>query len=419
MARTLHYIGSMIRKLLLTAIAAAAIACSSNPSEDVSTDADESELAACPERSELLLWSPNTPFTSILDQLTPNLKCTHWYVGVPLVAGEKTSFHAGVKNEIDAVHKRGSNFHVLAEFQWTAWRQWTEDNEKSWYEAGVEFRRRMDVAGFDVHYGDSDTWAINEIPSTVIVGSADVTAAEVRKNVRDAIRGLFDGPKKIGKKGVTYRVGSAHDYTDVSNLTVSKKRQEAFLQDDAFWADMSDHVRWWADEVYADPLNECVPNTTVAERSRHINDYVFHLPALAEKGPASVGVARAFLRKTFTPLLNAAWQAPLGYGRNDVSAENFGMHVSTEVYAVRAWQAQHPQYGRRMGFGWAPHPNSDADKDSIKDIGARLGRSVDDAFAPGHGASYACSPSGAYTNCVCRVGDAKFIETWANVFATW
>lgn len=405
-------------KRLVWVVALALVGCSgAQGQDDEATSADDEALARCAERSELLLWSPNTPFTSILDQLTPNLKCTHWYVGIPLVAGDKTNFHAGVKNEIDAVHQRGSNFHALAEFQWTAWRQWTLDNKKTWYEAGVEFRRRMDLAGFDVHSGDSDTWAINEIPSTVVTGHGDLSASQVRENIKDAVRGLFDGPKKEGKKGAIYRVGAPQDYTDQNNLQTSKQRQEAFLSDDAFWASMNLHVRWWADEVYADPLDECVPNTLVAERARHINDYVFHFPALAEKGPAMV--ARSFLRKTFTPLLNAAWKAPLGYGRNDIDADDFAMHVSTQVYAVRAWQAQHPQYGRRMGFAWAPHPANDADKARVPDIGKRLGDAVDDAFAPGHGASYACSPSGAYTLCQCSVGNAKFIETWANVFSSW
>jgi hypothetical protein len=394
------------------------VGCSGGSGDETNAQSDDEALAQCSDRKEMILWSPNTSFDSILDPLTPNLKCTHWYVGVPLSAGDKVNFHGGVKNEIDAIHKRGSNFHALAEFQWTAWRQWTIDNGKSWYDAGVEFRRRMDAAGFQLHYGDSDTWAINELPSSLVHSDdPSTTVQEVRANAMNAIRGLFEGPNKdVNKKGVVYRVGVGQDYTDVGAMSLSKQRVEAFLSDDAFWASMDQHVRWWADETYADPMNECVPGTLTAIRSRHINDYVFHLPELAEHGPAT---ARNFLRKTFTPLLNGAWKAPLGYGRNDVPADDFIMHVSTEVYAVRAWQGQHPAYGNRLGFAWVPHPANDADKASVLEIGKRIGNAVDDVYKPGHGAAYACSPNGAYTFCSCSVNGAQFIETWATVWDAW
>lgn len=398
-------------------VAALMVGCSGSPGE-TEAQSDDEALAQCSERKELILWSPNASFAPILDQLTPNLKCTQWYVGVPLVAGDKVNFHPGVKNEIDAIHQRGSNFHALAEFQWTAWRQWTIDNDKTWFEAGVEFRKRMDAAGFTIHYGDSDTWAINEIPSSVVFSDdASTPTSQVRANVMNAIRGLYEGGQgSHQKKGVAYRVGVGQDYTSFGAMNLSKQRVEAFLSDDGFWASMNLHVRWWADEVYADPMNECVAGAITADRARHINDYVFHLPDLAEHGPAT---AKNFLRKTFTPLLNAAWKAPLGYGRNDVSADDFIMHVSTEVYAVRAWQSQHPAYGDRLGFAWVPHPANDADKLRVPDIGKRIGNAVDDVFKAGHGASYACSPTGAFTLCQCNVNGAQFVETWAQVWDSW
>jgi len=407
----------MTKLIGLLVAAAVMVGCSG---QDESAMSDDEALSQCGgERSELILWSPNASFAPILDQLTPNVSCRQWYVGVPLLAGDKTSFHPGVSNEIASIHTRGSNFHALAEFHWGTWRQWVEDNGKTWYEAGVEFRRRMDAAGFDVHLGDSDTWAINELPSTLVHSDdPSVTVQQVRENAMDAIRGLFEGPgNDVNKKGVVYRAGVGQDYTDTGAMTLSKQRAEAWLMDSAFWSSMSQHVRWWAEETYADPLDECVPGTITATRASHIQDYVFHIPELAEAGPATT--ARTFFRKTFTPLLDAAWKAPLGYGRNDISADSFGMHASTQVYAVRAWQNQHPLYGRRLGFAWAPKPTSTADAAEVPVIGKRIGNAIDDAFVPGHGASYACSPSGAYTNCVCSVSGSQFIETWANVYSSW
>lgn len=365
----------------------------------------------------MLLWSATDPFTPILDPLTPNLKCTHYYVGVPLSANDKTNFHPGVKNELDAIHERGSNFHALAEFHWGSWRQWTIDNNKTWFDAGVEFRRRMDAAGFDLHYGDSDTWAINELPTSVLHSDdPNMPASEVRAHAIAAIRGLYQGPNQdVNKKGVVYRAGVGQNYTNLGAMNEAKQRAKAWLMDSAFWASMNEYVRFWAEETYADPYNECVPSTLAAARAGHIDDYVFHLPNLAEKGPAIA--ARNFFRKTFTPLLNGSWGTVemQGYGRNHIGEDAFKNHVSTEVYAVRAWQNQHPAYGNRLGFAWAP---ASSDRAATDRVGARIGNAVDDVFKPGHGASYACSPSGAFTLCQCKLEGAQFIEAW-RVWDSW
>src|SRR5947209_13848137 len=59
-----------------------------------------------------------------------------------------------------ALRARGSHFRAMAEFHWGGWHA----DSRTWYEKGVEFRRRMAAAGYDVSKGD--TWAINELPSS-------------------------------------------------------------------------------------------------------------------------------------------------------------------------------------------------------------------------------------------------------------
>jgi hypothetical protein len=383
-----------------------ATACSS----DAATEDDD--LTSCgSDRAELVLWSGGASFDPILDKLTPNVKCTHYFVGVPLNANDKTNFHGNVASEIAAIHKRGSNFHALAEFHWGSWRDWAAKNNKTWEEAGVEFRKRMATAGFDLHDGDSDTWAINELPSTLIVGNSGISSATVRDNAKKAITGLYDGAGSVHKKGAIYRVTLGQD-TSESTLANAKPYLESFLADSTFWASMSQHVRWWGDEVYADPLDECQPSTVVGARAQHINDYVFHLPRLATSQNDSA--ARSFLQATFTPILNGAWKAPVGYGRNDIPGAQFEDHVATEVYAVRAWQSNHTSYGKRLGFAWAP-PSDAQDQSEAKTIGNRIGTAVSASFVPGAHADAACGGA-SYPQCQCKVSNAQFTGAWAKEF---
>ena len=58
----------------------------------------------------------------------------------------------------------------------------------------------MAEAGFDVD--DGDTWAVNEFPSSVRSG-----AGTARANVRDFVRGLYEGDGTPPAKGVVFIVG--------------------------------------------------------------------------------------------------------------------------------------------------------------------------------------------------------------------
>ena len=109
--------------------------------------------------------------------------CAEYYVSVPPIVGDKTNLRPG---QADRIRALGANFHALAEFHWTTWSRWVTDNATTWYAAGVEMRKRMAQAGFDVAAGD--TWAVNEFPSTVRSGSGTA-----RENARELVRGLYEG----------------------------------------------------------------------------------------------------------------------------------------------------------------------------------------------------------------------------------
>ena len=109
--------------------------------------------------------------------------CAQYYVSVPPLADNKTQLRS---DEAWRIRALGPAFHALAEISVTGWTAWVASTGNSWYEAGVEARRRMATAGYDVNLGD--TWALNELSSAVRQGTGNA-----RANMRAFLNGLHDG----------------------------------------------------------------------------------------------------------------------------------------------------------------------------------------------------------------------------------
>src|SRR3954453_7888728 len=112
-----------------------------------------------------------------------DVPCAQYYVGVPPLAADKTTFRPDQPWRIRAL---GPNFHAVAEISYNGWARWIAANGTTWFDAGVEARRRMAAQGYDI--GAGDTWAINESSSAVRNG-----AGVARQNLRDLARGLYSG----------------------------------------------------------------------------------------------------------------------------------------------------------------------------------------------------------------------------------
>src|SRR5262249_10134561 len=158
-------------------------------------------------------------------------------------------------------------------------------------------------------------------------------------------------------------------------------------------------VRFWGEEVYANPDAECVAKTTLEERAHVINAYTENFPRLAAAGPAAAKAARKFLNSAYVPLLNAAWgtTASQDYGHNDISLANFKGHVSTEIYAVRLWSEHHFYPGDRIGFAWVPTMGDKTPLEwlpQVQSLATHMARSLRDAYKEGGSPSDACSPNG-------------------------
>ena len=87
---------------------------------------------------------------------------------------------------------------------------------------------------FDVAAGD--IWAVNELTSAVRAG----TGAS-RQNMRDFVHGLYDGADGIPVKGLVWisNFGQGTTFFDTYRGNV-----KSWLSDQAFWADMSQYVRF-------------------------------------------------------------------------------------------------------------------------------------------------------------------------------
>ena len=108
--------------------------------------------------------------------------CAQYYISVPPVVADKTRQRPGQAERIRAL---GPAFHAMAEIHLTSWQKWVAGNGATWYQAGVEARRKMAAAGFDVARGD--TWALNEVTSAMRRNDGNQ-----RANLREFLRGLFD-----------------------------------------------------------------------------------------------------------------------------------------------------------------------------------------------------------------------------------
>jgi hypothetical protein len=278
----------------------------------------------------------------------------------------------------------------------------------TWYEKGVEFRRRMEKQGYDISAGD--TWAINEVPSTFR------SDPDVRVHVRDAIRGLFEGPRGAPNvRGAVFLEGMGSGLT---NTGPYKANLEDTLSADAFFDAVSPKTRWWGQETYVSPHDVCVRGANPGVQAEHINAFSHHVSLLAAAAPgATANKAQSLFERAYTPLLNMVAKSD-AYNTDGVSIDEMRDFVSNQVYAQRAWAITHPGQPRRIGLGWSWHRDRVSEAE-IKLLAKRIARSIAGAYAAnGGGAARACSPSGAFTFCHCALAGAQFNNAWAT-FEHW
>jgi hypothetical protein len=326
-------------------------------------------------------------------------------VSVPPLTADKTQMRSGVAGPIRAL---GSNFHALAEVNVSAWQSWVTSTGNSWYQAGVEARRRMSAAGFDVSGGDS--WAVNEFSSAVRVG-----AGTSRQDMRDLVHGLYDGDGGPPGKGVVFVVGIAQP---TASLNTYKARLESWLQDAGFWDDMGSYVSDFLQENYGDMREYGVGGADIATRLGYLNAYLEHELQLASLAPSTGDAARVYLQGSYAALANAAWAWSSGFGFTAVPYDQMQDYVSAQVDAMRSYDASLGWSADRIGFAWDPSNSlglSASDfSTQVAAIRARLAAAIAasaDPAAPGAGS---CAPPW----CTATVDGAAFTPAWST-FSSW
>jgi hypothetical protein len=368
-----------------------------------------SREADCDQTVDVVFWG-GTQWLELAKALAAHrAECAEYYVTIPPQDADKTLLRS--KRTFQQVRALAPNIHPVAEIRFTSeagWREWVVGTEgRTFYDAGVEARRRMEKAGLDVTAGE--TWALNEL------------APDVRENlpgrrdeIREFLRGLYEGGDELPESGgIVFDIGSL----DVPDLEAYKASLQEWLTDGEFWGDLNEYVDFFAEEVYAGPQDWAVPGAPLVDRTESLNDFLYHVPILAAAGPESVGPAREFLERTYLPLANAAWPHALIAQTNLVSAETMAEFVSGEVYAMAQYDAGSESVPGAIGFAWAPNPAeprySDAGRDTVSN---RLATAIQDALTSGD-PSAACEAEGKDW-CTSDLEGASLDETW-KAFATW
>jgi len=340
--------------------------------------------------------------------------CAQYYISIPPLSADKTQPRTNQAGQIRAL---GPNFHAMAEIHMATWGTWVTDTGGTWYQAGVEARRRMQAAGYFVAQGD--TWAVNEASSAVRRG--DGTA---RADLRELVRGLFDGDGTLPTaRGTVFIIGLGQGTPDLSTYKTTLKN---WLQDTAFWADMNAYVSDWAQEVYGDFRNHGVAGSSLPNQRDYLNDYLQHFTVLAGVGPDTIATARSYLQQAYSPLANAAWQYDSGFGFTLISADQMKHFVSAQTYALRYFSGTNSQaLEDRGGFAWKPNnataiPSSDFTTQS-GEILDRLGSAIRDSgqpLDPSDPGIGACGPLGQNLWCAGEIAGASFNEAW-KTFRFW
>ena len=393
---------------------------------------DDSLPRSCRLHAEAIFWTGND-WPILGEELAANPSpCGDYYISIPPLSTDKTRLRV---LQDDFIRALGPRFHPVAEMTLggpTAWNDWVNAVPgRTWFDAGVEFRKRMAAAGYRFDLGE--TWLLNEFDRSTRRDEPPYTRAAMK----DLLRGLYYGDGTGPTVPGIVEIGIAYTHQNIPDVEGYKSEMEAWLQDSDFWSAVDPYVSVLTKEVYPDMRYWGVAGTSRNDRTRHLTQYMEHVMNLVEAGPAEIGAARALFDRAYMPLGNATWPAKApesftppfccGHGWTMMPLEAMLTFVSEEVYAVRHYAGSHPQGppGGRLGFSWQPTNNftlPKAEWEAAKHaIAARIAAAIHYGYRQG-GASPegACSPPGSGEDW-CQGADvpgAAFTDAW-ETFEHW
>ena len=386
----------------------------------------------CRLHAEAVFWTAaDWPLLSEALAADPS-PCADYYVSIPPQSADHTLLRGA---QDDLLRALGPQIHPVAEMTLgtlTGWDHWVHAAPgRTWFDAGVEFRRRMAAAGYRFDLGE--TWLLNEFDRSTRRDEEPYSRAAMR----ELVRGLYDGDGTLPPVQGIVEIGIAYTHQNIPDVAGYKDELESWLQDSDFWEAVAPGIKILTKETYPDARFWGVAGSSRHDRTEHLSQYMEHLNSLVESGPRSLSDMKTFIRSTFMPLGSATWPARgpdpftppfcCGHGWTMIPLEEMLHLISEQVYAVRHYAASHPQGAPagRLGFSWQPTNNFELPAAewlaARKALAARIASAIHYAYREG-GASAegACSPPESSVDW-CTGGDvpgAAFDPRWAT-FESW
>ena len=395
---------------------------------------------ACSKRVEIVFWTANR-WRPLMRALAANpAACADYYISIPPADGDNTRLRAG--SVYREVRDLGPQFHSLGEVRLAmpaGWADWVAAGNGSWYDAGVEFRRRMAAINLRPELGH--TWLLNEFDHTTrldLTVRANGLPGYPRTAMRDLVRGLYEGvPGMVAAPGIV-EIGIAQSHQNLPDVPAYKEQMKGWLLDGGFWAAMDGKIRWLAHEVYADTRFHGVPGTRLEDRRRHLVDYQEHLLELVKAGGRRVLPARAFFKETFMPFPNGGGYVALGgdafgfesgHGNTEVPLDQMLKFVSEQVNGVEYYAERHfdAEATRKIGFSWqpvnrqlpgsepVPGPEFEA---NVEKQAAHIAAVLAATYGPGGTSKSACLRETGLDWCTMQRPGAAFTDEW-ELFNGW
>ncbi len=395
----------------------------------------DSEPASCRLHATAVFWTASD-WTLLGRELAADPSpCADYYISIPPLAADKTALRPP---QDDVIRSLGPQFHPVAEVvlgTLTGWNAWVHAVPgRTWFDAGVEFRRRMTAAGYRFDLGE--TWLLNEFDGSTRRDELPYPRAAMR----DLLSGLYHGDGTGPRVPGIVEIGIAFTHQNIPDVEGYKSELKAWLEDSEFWSSVDPYISIITKEVYPDMRYWGVAGSSRNERTRHLTQYMEHVMNLVDDGPDAIAAARALFERAYMPLGSATWAAKgpgapvpcaiafsCGHGWTMMPLEAMLHFVSEQVYAVRHYAGSHPQGPPtgRTGFSWQPTNNlvlPAAEFDAAKRaIASRLAAAIHYAYRQGGGSpDGACTPPDTEEDW-CQGADvpgAAFTDAW-DAFERW
>ena len=402
-------------------------------------DPAASTTAECTKRVDIVFWTANR-WRPLMRALAANpAACADYYISIPPADTNNTILRPG--SVYREVRDLGPQFHSVAEMtlgQPTGWAHWVAAGNGTWYDAGVEFRRKMAMINLRPELGH--TWLLNEFDYTTrrdqaVHGDVFSTPGYTRTAMRDLVRGLYEGAPGMPPGPGIVEIGISQSHQNRPGVPAYKEEMKAWLQDGGFWSSMDGKVPWLAHEVYADTRFHGVPGSRLEERRRHLVDYQQHLFELVKAGGRRALQARAFFKETFMPFPNGGGYVALGgdavdppfesgHGNTEVPLDQMMKFVSEQVNAVEFYAERHSdaEATRRIGFSWQPVnrfglPTTQFDAE-VEVQAAHIAAVIAATYGPGGSSKSACLRETGLDWCTMQRPGAAFTDEW-ELFNGW